>query len=184
MAGRSVLEALDAHIQAEDTGTAMIVFADNSLGRIYLNSGVPTSARYRNLEGMEAVRAFRSVDVKTVKFHADTDIVRSRQLLGSNYEVIESLNQSDPAPAQPAVQQAPAQPAAPAGIPGAPSISPANRQRLGTLLADYIGPVAPLVMTDLPAQVDLETALSILSREIDDTTRASEFVSTARRLVE
>ena len=52
------------------------------------------------------------------------------------------------------------------------------------LLTDYIGPVAPLVMSDLPDLVDIETALSIVSREIDDSGLASEFVMTARQMLE
>jgi hypothetical protein len=62
-------------------------------------------------------------------------------------------------------------------------LNPAQRRRLGALLTDFIGPVAPLVMSDLPAAVDIETALRIVSREIDDTQRASEFVNTARQLL-
>ena len=182
MAGKEVLKALDPHIQGEETGTAMIVFADNSLGRIYLNAGVPTSARYRNLEGMEALAACKTIDVQTVKFHAGTDIVRSRKILDSNYEVIESLNQ--PAEAQPAAAEPAPAPTAAATEIGGPLLSPAGRQRLGVMLTDYIGPVAPLVMSDLPARVDVDTAISIVSREIDDTRLAADFVVLARQALQ
>lgn len=184
MADRDLRKALDPFIQEERTGTAMVVFTDNSLGRVYLNAGTPVAARYRNTEGMEALNKCKSLDVQTVKFHENTDIVRSRQVLRSNYEVLETLNMPAEAPNQ---QRAAPRRAASAAeelpITG-PILSPANRQRLGTLLADYIGPVAPLVMTDLPATVDVETALSIVSREIDDTQRVSEFISAARALME
>ncbi len=180
MAGTEVLDALDPHIQAEHTGTAMIVFSDNSLGRIYLNAGVPTAARYRSFEGMEALAAWRGIDVQTVKFHSNTDIVRSRVMLDSNYEVISSLSEQAAAPPTP--RQAPRTAARPQEPPiTGPLLSPSQRQRLGALLTDFIGPVAPLVMSDLPGTVDIETALSIVSREIDDTQRASEFVVTARQ---
>lgn len=179
MARKDVLKALDPHIQGEETGTAMIVFVDNSLGRIYLNSGIPTSARYRNLEGMEALAACKLIDVQTVKFHVGTDIVRSRKMLGSNYEVIESLNQ--PVEAQPA-EVAPA-PAATPKMSG-PLLSSVGRQRLGAMLTEYIGPVSPLVMSDLPARVDVETAISIVSREIDDSQRAADFVLMARQILQ
>ena len=185
MADKDLLNAINPYIQEEGTGTAMIVFGDNSLGRIYLNGGVPTSARYRNLEGMEALDACKSMDVQTVKFHQGTDIVRSRKLLQSNYEVIESLNQAAPAantvvvPAQVAPVAADTAPA-----PAGPLLSPAGRQRLGTLLTEFIGPVAPLVMSDLPNTVDIESALSIVSREIDDTRRAAEFISAARQFLQ
>lgn len=185
MADRDVLRALDPHIQAEETGSAMIVFADNSLGRIYLNAGVPASARYRNLEGMAALEACKTIDVKTVKFHVDIDLIRSRVMLDSNYEVIESLNNPSVPRPDPAVasQATPAQaPTAEPAITG-PVLSPSARQRLGVLLTDYIGPVAPLVMSDIPATVDIETALSIVSREIDDTQRAADFVANARQIL-
>ena len=181
MSDQDVLKAIDPYIQAERTGTVMIVFGDNSLGRIYLNAGAPTSARYRSLEGMEALAACRSMDVQTVKFHENTDIVRSRKVLQSNYEVLESLQQpSVPEGANQASQQPTVQPAAVSGT----VLTPANRQKLGALLIDYIGPVAPLVMSDLPATVDVETALSIVSREIDDTRSASSFVLAARQLLD
>ncbi len=173
MADKDLLQAIDPYIQAENTGTAMIIFTDNSLGRIYLNAGIPISARYRNKEGMDALEMCKSMDVQTVKFHKNTDIVRSRVLLQSNYEVIETLNQSEVI--EPVVDSS-------TTISGN-ILTPANRQRLGSLLSEFIGPVAPLVMTDLPGTVDVETALSIVSREIDDTQRAAEFVATARQFL-
>ena len=177
VADRELIKAIDPYIQAEATGTAMIVFADNSLGRIYLNVGTPTSARYRNLEGMAALDKCKSMDVQTVKFHPDTDIVRSREVLGTNYEVIDSLNRPEPVAPVP-------QPEVEEDLPvTGPLLSAENRHRLGALLTDYIGPVAPLVMSDLPVTVDIETALSIVSREIDDTRRAAEFITTARQLI-
>jgi hypothetical protein len=174
VADNDLLQAIDPYIQSESTGTAMVVFTDNSLGRIYLNAGVPTSARYRNKEGMEALEMCKSMDVQTVKFHNNTDIVRSRELLQSNYEVIEALNRPEVIV-----------PDETASLPISGNIlTPSNRQRLGSLLSEFIGPVAPLVMTDLPATVDVETALSIVSREIDDTRRAAEFVATARQFLD
>ena len=181
MAGTEVLDALNPHMQAEATGTAMIVFADNSLGRIYMNTGTPTTARYRGFEGIEALVAWQGIGVQTVKFHANTDIVKSRVLLDSNYEVIDTLSRESAAP----VARHPPPGAVPQQDPPitGPLLNPAQRRRLGALLTDFIGPVAPLVMSDLPAAVDIETALSIVSREIDDTQRASEFVNTARQLL-
>ncbi len=169
------MQAINPYIQAENTGTAMIVFSDNSLGRIYLNAGVPTSARYRNKEGMEALKMCRSMDILTVKFHQNTDIVRSRALLGSNYEVLATLNQSQPQ----SVETPPESAAVTENL-----LTPADRQRLEGLLIDFIGPVAPLVMSDLPARVDVETALGMVTREIDNTDRAAEFVTIARRILE
>ena len=183
MSGKEVLRALDPHIQAEETGTAMIVFADNSLGRIYLNDGTPTSARYRSLEGMDALEACKAIDVQTVKFHVGTDLVRSRVMLESNYEVIESLNNPAAVTPVPVARVAAAQDAPPEPIMTGPILSSSGRQRLAALLTDYIGPVAPLVMSDLPATVDIETALSIVSREIDDTRRAADFVVSARQIL-
>lgn len=175
MADQELLQAIDPYIQGENTGTAMVVFTDNSLVRIYLNSGIPTSARYKNKEGMKALELCKSMDIQTVRFHNDTDIVRSRKLLHSNHEVIESLSRS--------VTQNPDSIVSTPRVAG-PLLSIANRQRLGNLLADYIGPVAPLVMSDVPASVDVEAALSIVSREIEDTQRAAEFVIAARALLE
>ena len=171
-----VLEAIDPFVQAESTGTAMLVFSDNSLGRIYLNEGVPTSARYKNLEGMDALERCKTTDVVTVKFHENTDIVRSREVLRSNYEVMESLNNTQ-------ADRTVTEPEDSVVVSSSNQLSSDARQRLGALLADYIGPVAPLVMSDVPGNVDVESALSIVSREIDDTRRAAEFVAAARQIL-
>jgi hypothetical protein len=180
VAEQDLLKAIDPYIQAENTGTAMIVFTDNSLGRIYLRAGTPVSARYRSLEGMEALEKCKNLDVRTVKFHTDTDIVRSRQVLRSNYEVLESLSRSETVVPVESPETRHVQ--SPQPVTG-PVLTPANRQRLGRLLTDYIGPVAPLVMADLPETVDVETALSIVSREIDDTLSAADFVTSARQML-
>ena len=185
MADGDVLRALEPYIQAGNSGTVMFVFGDNSLGRIYLESGVPVSARYRNSEGMAALDEIRGMDIQTVKFHDGTDIVRSMERLEANAQVEQHLNQpsaSDaPTETRPAAQRRPRQARAPA--PTGPLLSPASRQILQQLLSDYIGPVAPLVMGDLPGEVDIETALAIVSREIDDPQRATEFIITARQSI-
>lgn len=181
MADQDLLSAIDPYIQSESTGTAMIVFADNSLGRIYISAGTPVSARYRSLEGMDALERCKNLEVRTVKFHVDTDIVKSREVLRSNFEVLESLNSPESIEPEEVPQEA--------GVEELPTVtgtllSPSNRQRLGRLLTDYIGPVAPLVMADLPESVDVETALGIVSREIDDTRSAADFVAAARQMME
>ncbi len=189
MADGDVLRALEPYIQAGNTGTVMFVFGDNSLGRIYLESGVPISARYRNSEGMAALDEIRSMDIQTVKFHDGTDIVRSMDRLKANEEVEDHLNQPSASEAASGTQSASPPRAAPpstqAQVPVStgPLLSPASRQILQQLLSDYIGPVAPLVMGDLPAEVDIETALAIVSREIDDPQRATEFIITARQSI-
>ena len=185
MADGDVLRALEPYIQAGNTGTVMFVFGDNSLGRIYLESGVPISARYRNSEGMAALDEIRSMDIQTVKFHDGTDIVRSMDRLEANTAVEDHLSQPsarDPSGgSRPAPSRRPAQPQT--QPPVGPLLSPASRQILQQLLSDYIRPVAPLVMGDLPAEVDIETALAIVSREIDDPQRATEFIITARQSI-
>jgi len=185
VADGDVLRALEPYIQAGNSGTVMFVFGDNSLGRIYLESGVPISARYRNSEGMAALDEIRGMDIQTVKFHDGTDIVRSMERLETNQQVEDHLNQPSaseaPAEARLASQRRPRQTRTP--TPTGPLLSPASRQILQQLLSDYIGPVAPLVMGDLPAEVDIETALAIVSREIDDPQRATEFIITARQSI-
>ena len=134
---------------------------------------------------MAALDEIRSLDIQTVKFHAGTDIVRSMDRLQSNFEVVEHLSgasqRAAPRVAPARQRAAPAQRAATAPAPTGPLLSPANRQVLQQMLGDYIGPVAPLVMGDLPAEVDVETALSIVAREIDDPQRATEFIISARQ---
>ena len=175
MAGQDLNEALQSYISEGRTGTIMAVFEDNSLGRIYLVNGLPVSARYKNAEGAEAFELALQVPLATAKFHNNADLVRSKVLLSG----------VDPSALQaaPAAQATAAAPEPAPGNPNAASLTDIGRTRLGELLAEYIGPVAPLVMSDLPANVDVDTALSMVSQEIDDTQRASEFIAAARRII-
>lgn len=196
MASKNILELIDPYIRRRVSGTAMIVFADNSLGRMYLSNGEPVSARYHNLEGMEALQVIGSMDVRVIKFHPDTDIVRSRIALQSGIQMLKSLEQElgrdSVFEAQRGAPQISSRPfeedrvsvRAPPQAPASPLLTAENRQRLTVLLSEFVGPVAPLVMSDLPASVDVESALSIVSSEIDDIRSAERFITMAKQLLD
>ncbi len=164
------LKDLQPYIQAKQTGTAMLVFSDDSLGRIYLRAGTMVSARYKGLEGMLALNEIRSTGTKTVKFYANTDIVLSTQSLDSNAEG---------GVKQPKEQKRPPKPVAP--VTGEPLLTKQQRNTLGQILSEYIGPVAPLVMADLPVEVDLETALDIIAKEMDEPQQGKDFILSVRK---
>ncbi|MEM7196234.1 MAG: hypothetical protein AAF402_14910 [Pseudomonadota bacterium] len=175
-------EELQPYIDGGRSGTLMIVFEDNSLGRVYIVDGVPVSARYKSLQGAEALDTQLSMPVATVKFHNNADLVRSTVLLtgASADQLQKSRPAAAPAPAE--AQNAAREPQV-ATNPNAVMLTEVGRSRLAELLSEYIGPVAPLVMSDLPATVDVDSALSIVSQEIDNTRRAAEFIAAARRII-
>ena len=162
MLGPEVQQAAEPYMKAGESGTVVVVFSNNGLGMLYLDSGVPVSARFRTLEGVEALAAWQELTVQTVKFHQSTDIVRSKA----------SLSTQDEAP-QPAIDQAQVR------IRG-PRLTASQRQTLSVLLTDFIGPVAPLIMADVPAVVGLDTALGIVSKEIESPQQTREFLIEAR----
>ncbi len=59
-----------------------------------------------------------------------------------------------------------------------------KRRRLGELYAEFIGPVAPLIMDDLGPNISEEEALDRLVREIHDGERASEFLRLAGQILQ
>jgi hypothetical protein len=76
-------EAISLFINSERTGTAMVVFTDLSMAKIYIDSGQPRSARYGSAEGSNAFRSWGDLKVLTVKFHADKNLVYSSKNLDS-----------------------------------------------------------------------------------------------------
>lgn len=164
MAENQILDVISQYLASEQTGTIMAVFEDNSLGRFYVVSGVLATARYRNKEGREAVNLAKSVALTTAKFHENADLVRSGELIDGI--------------ALPAVSSN----AAPVTQPEGPQLTNVMKAGVGELLMEYIGPVAPLVVSDLPANVDIETALDQLASEIEDPKSAAEFVRSAREI--
>ncbi|MGB5706697.1 MAG: hypothetical protein WBM41_07680 [Arenicellales bacterium] len=164
MAENQILDVISQYLASEQTGTIMAVFEDNSLGRFYVVSGVLATARYRNKEGREAVNMAKSVVVTTARFHENADLVRSGDLIDGI--------------ALPQV----ASEKLPSSQPVGPQLTNVMKAGVVDLLMEYVGPVAPLIMSDLPDAIDIESALDQLASEIDDAKSAAEFVRTARRI--
>ena len=169
MADNPILALVTEHASAGQTGTLMVVFDDNSIGRFYVAGGLLTTARYRNKEGGEALSLVEGRTVSNVRFHENADLVRSA-------EFIDGVDL--PTPTAPAPAAAPARAAA-----SGPPLTHVMRTGLEELLADYVGPVSTVIMGDLPDGVDVDTAVDLLSREISDAATAVEFVRAARRIV-
>ena len=78
-----LFKAISSFVHTSRTGSAMVVFSDNSMCRIYLDQGVPIAARYRKLEGKDVFRKCRKLGVQTVKFYTGKDLVNSPKSLES-----------------------------------------------------------------------------------------------------
>ena len=78
-----LFNAISSFVHTGRTGSAMVVFSDNSMCRIYLDQGVPIAARYRKLEGKDVFRTCRKLKVLTVKFYAGKDLVNAPKSLES-----------------------------------------------------------------------------------------------------
>jgi hypothetical protein len=170
MADDQIFDVIGRFAVSGKTGTVMVVFSDNSLGRFHLVSGMIATARYRNKEGQEAIEAAKLVTVTTANFHENSDLVRSAQLIDSitNSEIV----RQQPAPVQPLAPQRPV----------GPVLTHVTRIGIGELLAESIGPVASLVMADLPEVIGIEAAIDQLSKEISDARTAMNFVTAARNI--
>ncbi len=78
-----IYEAIKPFVNLERTGTAVVVFADLSLAKIYMVSGELVSARYGGNEGSNAFKSWGDMEVMNVKFHEDKDLVSSDKNLDS-----------------------------------------------------------------------------------------------------
>ncbi len=171
MADNPILALVTEHASAGQTGTLMVVFDDNSIGRFYVAGGLLTTARYRNKEGGEALTLAEGRVVSNVRFHENADLVRSA-------EFIDGVDMPMPMP----TTQTPAAASAQA-VSAGPPLTHVMRTALEDLLSDYVGPVATVIIGDLPDVVDVDTAVDFLSREISDATAAAEFVQAAREII-
>lgn len=170
MADTKILDIIGEHSALGSTGTVMAVFKDNSIGRFYIVGGIPATARYRNRQGEAAMNLAMETDVQSSSFHNEADLVRSAEIL--NGVAVPA------APVSPAVRRAapPLQPVVPVGQ----QLTELMRAALEDLLSDYIGPVAPLIVADLPSPVAISTAITRLSSEIPDPAQTNEFIRAAR----
>jgi hypothetical protein len=175
MADNRILDVVAGFATNGKTGTVMAVFEDNSLGRFYLAGGVLATARYRSKQGRAALEVAVAVNVTSAKFHENADLVRSGELIdGVSISGMNSSASTSPASLQPASV------ASSGG--GGPPLTHVMRSGLGELLSEFIGPVAPLIMSDLSDNVDVDTAIEYLSKEIQDATAAANFVKKARAI--
>ncbi len=175
MAENPVLVLAGEYAVSGQSGTLMVVFDDNSMGRFYVAGGLLATARYRNKEGQEALDLARPRSVASVRFHENSDLVRSAAL-------IEGVSLPEPA-ASPAPAPAPAAPQQVAATPMGPPLSNAMRAALEDLLSEYVGPVASVLLSDLPDNVDADTAVEQTAREISSIEDAAAYVRQARRIV-
>lgn len=170
-----VFDRLSSYLQEGSSGTAVLIFEDNSMMRIYIDSGHPVSARCCGDEGVDALIACKDLGIQTVKFHRSIDMVESSKTLPALQQMEAAIDNAVAAPedtGQPPVE-----------VPEGPLLSAAGRQQLGALLAHYIGPVASLIMADLPEVVGVDTAIQMVSSEIDDPRRIPEFIDQAQRVI-
>ena len=76
-------ESIKRYINQGSTGTAVIVFTDLSMAKIYLVDGTPRAARHQGTEGSDVFRFCGDMKAMTVKFHESQDLVYSEKNLNS-----------------------------------------------------------------------------------------------------
>ena len=183
MVGLEILSAIAPFKKEGRTGTVIAVFDDSSLARICLVNGKITSARLQDKKGNAAMELARSMNLVSIMFHNNSDIAGFSEQHSSDSENGDPGPPSQPPADQPSTrateQETPKQEASTEGNP----LSELGRRRLSDLLTEYIGPVSPLVMSDLKENVDIDTALNIVAREFEDPRRAAVFIAAAKRIL-
>jgi len=185
MAAKNILELIAEYASSGETGTVMAVFVDNSMGRFYFTAGVLVTARYRSKEGDEALKLASGLDINNVRLHENADLVRSSQLIDPGSVIVPTSGDTAPPPiATPAASAPGVAPVTPASSANGQGLSHVAKASLSDLLADYLGPVASVIMADLPANASVDQALDMLSTEISDSQMATRFVRDARRILQ
>ena len=80
-------ESIGQYSRAEQSGTVVIVFADYSMAKVYLEGGIPAAARYRATEGTNVFRLCGHLEMLTVDFQENKNVAHSLKDLNSNLDL-------------------------------------------------------------------------------------------------
>ncbi len=153
-------ELFQKHASSHSTGTALLMFADMSLGKIYFANGSPTYARYREKDGREAVEAMHGLEAKSSVFHANIDAVRSVSPIAPKESEISSS-------ALPAIAENP-NTLEVTDLITAASLTDSEKHKIATALANYIGPVAHIMVAQQDPTLSVSDTISLYVKSIAD----------------
>lgn len=173
------------------TGTLFCVGEDNIQGRIYLHEGRPMSARCRNLQGKEALDRINQNLLVTLKFHKNSNLVDLRE----ETNITERTDLTDfPKINEPVADQvtqdefnslvdisslAQVQDDLTLDVP----LSEEIKNIIIDELAEHMGPVAGIFVSELEDGIRVIDALNALSQEIGDMDAGIEFVNKVRERI-
>ncbi len=166
----------------QHTGTLMSVGEDNVLGRIYLVKGKLKAARCRNLQGKDAVIRINEKFLVSVKFHKNANLVNSQSAIGDNDDT-EPDDATDPDSIDISSREYQSAIGITALVDDEDDdesldkpLTPEIRSILAQELIEYLGPVAPMFVSDLEQEISVGEALNVLAVEIGDMDAAIEFI--------
>ncbi len=178
----SVLKSL---AREKRTGTLICIGEDNVQGRIFLREGRPVSARCRNFQGKAALDRINQTLLASLKFHKNKNFVT----LEDGDDVTESEARGD----LPAEQVSPGEFNSLVDISSLAQLeedaslqkplTPDMQEVIVAELAEYLGPLAEMFVSELKPGISVLDALNSLSQDIGDVDASIEFVNKVREKI-
>jgi hypothetical protein len=176
----SVLKKL---VEEQRTGTLICIGDDNVQGRILMREGRLLSARCRNLQGKEALNRINEHRLVSLKFHTNQNFVT----LEDQTDMTDIQVSDDPVGAQAPPGGSLADVSTLAQLDDDRTLqAPLTAELQGIIaeeLAEYLGPVAEMFVTDLEPGISLIDALDSLSRDIGDADAGIEFINKVKERI-
>lgn len=178
----SVLKKL---AQEKRTGTLICVGEDTVQGRIFLRRGRPVSARCRNLQRTEALNRINQTLLVSLKFHKDQNLVTLEeeedisdfsvpnepsggQVTAGEFKSLVDTTELTQLGGDAALQK---------------PLTAEIQAVIAEELTEYLGPVADIFVSELPAGISIFDALNSLSQDIGDVDSSIEFVNKVREKI-
>lgn len=169
------------------SGTLLCVNEGSVQGRIFLQDGRPVMARCRNLRGNAAVELIQQYLLVSFKFYTDQNLVT----LDNDEKDITDTAHKDSSPEDPEISQAEYESLLDVSALAqlgddkkleAP-MTEETRNILMEELAEHIGPLSGILVSELEDGIRITDALNRLAHEIDDVDEAIEFAEKVKARV-
>ncbi|MDG4553880.1 MAG: hypothetical protein P9E24_06490 [Candidatus Competibacter sp.] len=162
---RYVDEELRTLCREKRTGTLFIAFANNWLAQIGLSNGEIVALTFQSKHGQEALGLLRGLDVQiSISRFAEGQPPIQRAALPPTDLILEQL------------KVAPGSSGKAAEPVSGRALTDQTKSMLEQELMEFIGPMAAILCEEAwESATDLETALTILSRELPDAKQVTRF---------
>ncbi|MCP4487152.1 MAG: hypothetical protein GY820_07525 [Gammaproteobacteria bacterium] len=176
-------EALVKLANEKLTGTLICVNEQSLQGRIFVKSGNVLMARCRNYEGLEALEIIQQHPLTLLKFHSNKNLV-SLEYKGKQSAASSGDSNSSKSRGTEASSKIPEDISLLNYFQNEPRFNAAITAELRGILAEELneqmGPLAEVLVSELPEGVNLVDAINTLSQDIGDQDLSRAFIDAVK----